>query len=209
MVSNADTELRTAIATLHEREGLGIDDVLALAQNSIRALTALAAGEANDDKLEAMAGKVSDLKAGIAALQANCLRHQHIPEAGRELAATVEATECAATRIMECAEAILEADVSDPEAYLQTVNAQVTAIFEACAFQDITGQRITRARENLDLIETRVSRFAEAVDGAGSSGPVDDREAPRERRKSDAMLNGPAHEGEGHSQDEIDSLLDS
>ena len=81
------------------------------------------------------------------------------------------------------------------------------AIFEACAFQDITGQRISKARENLNSIESRVSRFAEAVSVADSDAPASAEEAEREKRKKDLILNGPAANGEGVDQSEIDSIL--
>ncbi|RME95128.1 MAG: chemotaxis protein, partial [Alphaproteobacteria bacterium] len=119
--------------------------------------------------------------------------------------------EDAATRIMECAEAIMEADASDPQGYMEAVNAQVMKIFEACAFQDITGQRISKARENLDSIGTRVSRFASALGTERDevAAPASEAEKAREERKRKLILNGPAAEGEGVNQDEIDALLNS
>ena len=44
----------------------------------------------------------------------------------------------------------------DPAA-LQAVTQQVNAIFEACTFQDLTGQRIRRAIEHLQQVETMLS----------------------------------------------------
>jgi chemotaxis regulatin CheY-phosphate phosphatase CheZ len=77
---------------------------------------------------------------------------------GIELEAVVQATENAANQIMEAAEAIstwLQAG-GDP-ASLQAVTRQVNAIFEACSFQDVTGQRIRRAIEHLQQVETMLS----------------------------------------------------
>jgi chemotaxis protein CheZ len=77
---------------------------------------------------------------------------------GLELEAVVQATEKAANQIMEAAEAIgrwLQAG-GDPTA-LQAVTEQVNAIFEACTFQDLTGQRIHRAIEQLQSVETMLS----------------------------------------------------
>lgn len=211
MVSHDNKELRAAIEKLHDCDDLDIDDALVLAETSVRALTALARGSGIESsaKIEEVADKVSRIKAGIAELQANHLRQQHIPEADRELSAMIQNTETAASRIMEAAEAIVEADAGDADAYRETVNIQVMAIFEACAFQDITGQRISKVRANLESIETRVSRFADAVGGADSDAPVSEQEKKREKRKKDLILNGPAQEGEGVSQAEIDSMLAS
>jgi chemotaxis protein CheZ len=77
---------------------------------------------------------------------------------GIELEAVVQATESAATQIMEAAEAIstwLQAG-GDP-ATLSAVTQQVNAIFEACTFQDLTGQRIRRAIEHLQQVEAMLS----------------------------------------------------
>jgi chemotaxis protein CheZ len=77
---------------------------------------------------------------------------------GIELEAVVTATENAANQIMEAAEAIsawLQAG-GDPET-LAAVTQQVNAIFEACTFQDLTGQRIRRAIEHLQQVETMLS----------------------------------------------------
>ena len=75
---------------------------------------------------------------------------------GLELEAVVQATEAAANRIMEAAEAIgdwLRAGKYDPASVLEA-NEKVNAIFEACSFQDITGQRIRRAIQHLQQVET-------------------------------------------------------
>ena len=209
MVSSNNAELHAAIEKLRDCNELEIDDALMLAETSVRALTALARNNCSvvDEKIDEVAGKVSGIKAGIADLQANLLRHQHIPEAGRELEAMIETTESAAGRIMEAAEHIMEADPSDSDAFLETVNAQVMAIFEACAFQDLTGQRINKVRENLSSIETRVSRFADVVGIKDAAEAACEKEAVREKRKKDLILNGPAQKGEGVSQSDIDSLL--
>lgn len=77
---------------------------------------------------------------------------------GLELEAVVQATESAANQIMGAAEAIsawLHAG-GDP-ATLPAVTEQVNAIFEACSFQDVTGQRIRRAIEHLQQVETMLT----------------------------------------------------
>ncbi len=75
---------------------------------------------------------------------------------GLELEAVVHATEAAATRIMEAAEAIGDwvRDGKNDAASLDVVNEKVNAIFEACSFQDVTGQRIRRAIQHLQQVET-------------------------------------------------------
>ena len=74
---------------------------------------------------------------------------------GLELEAIIQVTETAANRIMEAAEAIddwVRNGAKDREG-LALVNDRIGAIFEACAFQDLTSQRVRRAIEHLERVE--------------------------------------------------------
>jgi chemotaxis protein CheZ len=78
---------------------------------------------------------------------------------GLELEAVVQATEEAANRIMEAAEAIgdwLREGKSDVGS-MAIVNEKVNAIFEACSFQDVTGQRIRRAIQHLQQVDAMLT----------------------------------------------------
>lgn len=84
--------------------------------------------------------------------------------AGVELDAVVDMTEEAAEKILNAAERITSrvksgAEVKDDEArqiIMDGINKDVEEIFMACAFQDITGQRIRKTLENLQTIEDRL-----------------------------------------------------
>lgn len=95
---------------------------------------------------------------------------------GLELEAVVQATETAANRIMEAAEVIgdwVRSDRRDPAA-LGLVAEKVNAIFEACTFQDITGQRIRRAIEHLQRVETMLTEMMpDAVVPPRAAAPAD------------------------------------
>jgi chemotaxis protein CheZ len=87
---------------------------------------------------------------------------------GLELEAVVQATEEAANRIMEAAEAIgdwLRDGKNDAEG-MTVVNEKVNAIFEACSFQDVTGQRIRRAIQHLQQVESMLTDMAPDEHGA-------------------------------------------
>ena len=91
---------------------------------------------------------------------------------GVELEAVVQATENAANQIMEAAEAIgnwLQAG-GDPAA-LPAVTRQVNAIFEACTFQDLTGQRVRRAIEHLQQVESMLSGMVHGQPVERQAGP--------------------------------------
>jgi chemotaxis protein CheZ len=98
---------------------------------------------------------------------------------GVELEAVVQATEHAANQIMEAAEAIgtwLQAG-GDPAA-LPAVTRQVNAIFEACTFQDLTGQRIRRAIEHLQQVETMLSGMMYDAPAEQHDTPAEQHDAP-------------------------------
>jgi chemotaxis protein CheZ len=108
---------------------------------------------------------------------------------------------------MECAETVMAADPRDPAAYKALVDARMMQIFEACSFQDITGQRIAKVVETLQQIEQRVSRFVEAMRAKDLGGTADAPQSERAERNAKFILNGPAREGEGIAQSEVDALF--
>jgi chemotaxis protein CheZ len=203
--------VRKAADGLRKKDDISLVDMLTLAEASIHSMKSFI--DNLDSKIYSefrdIAVYIQNTKDEIGHLQANDLRSKHIPEAGHELSAVVTSTEEATTKIMECAEAILEADPSDMEAYQQMVNDKMMDIFEACSFQDITGQRISKVVETLEYIESRVTRFAAAIGAKDSEYPASEKEIKHKKRKKDLLLNGPAKEGEGVSQDDIETLLNA
>ena len=94
---------------------------------------------------------------------------------GIELEAVVEATESAANRIMEAAETIGEwvrAGKSDPET-MAAVSERLNTIFEACTFQDVTGQRVRRAIQHLRQVETMLTDLMPPAEGSHRGGAAD------------------------------------
>lgn len=197
---------RGAAHSLAEGRPLPVEDALAFAEAAVRQLSSTL-GEAGPKHPAAShtAERLSRLRREIGRLQANEIRGQRIPQAKSRLREAVSDTEVAAVRIMECAEAILEADVADAVAYRELVNRQAIAIFEACAFQDLTGQRLGGVADTLDRIERRIGRFADAIHAEDAKGNFDGEEARRDKRKHKLMLGGP--DDAGMSQDDIDNLL--
>jgi len=156
-----------------------------------------------------LADYIGTAKNEIGRLQAGDLSDTYIPSAGEELDAIVTATENATNTIMGAAENIMEADPSDSKAYQGVVNDAVMEIFEACSFQDITGQRITKIVETLQHIDEKVSRFASALGASDVGGHANQEASMRDQRKQDLLLNGPQGVDEAVSQDDIDALLGS
>ena len=76
-----------------------------------------------------------------------------------ELEAVVQSTEAAANQIMEAAEAIGDTlrGMFPEKSAMAGITAKIDAIFEACAFQDLTGQRVRRAIEHLQHMESTLT----------------------------------------------------
>jgi chemotaxis protein CheZ len=94
---------------------------------------------------------------------------------GLELEAVVQATEAAANQIMEGAEAIGDwlRDGQRDAGSLASVAEKLGTIFEACTFQDVTGQRVRRAIQHLQQVETMLSKLMPpGSDLATGEGPV-------------------------------------
>jgi chemotaxis protein CheZ len=114
----------------------------------------------SETNLSGQLSRIQEQIARVVAVPAQATRNS-----GLELEAVVMATETAANQIMEAAEVIgdwVHSDRRDP-AGLAIVAEKVTAIFEACTFQDITGQRIRRAIEHLQRVEKMLSDLMPAV----------------------------------------------
>ncbi|MTI43387.1 chemotaxis protein [Roseibium hamelinense] len=158
------------------------------------------------EELRSIAREITRMKEEISQLRAKDMTGSKIPEAGRELDAIVEATEEATNTIMEAAEEIMCADTSDPLAYQDLVSAKMIGIFEACTFQDITGQRISKVVKTLNYIDERVSSFIEQL-RIPEGFELDLPETEAERRERELILHGPQHAGEGVSQTDVDDLL--
>jgi chemotaxis protein CheZ len=94
--------------------------------------------------------KIQEQVAVMVAMPASATRNS-----GLELEAVVQATEAAANQIMEAAEAIGDwlRDGSRDAESIEVVATKLNSIFEACTFQDVTGQRIRRAIQHLQQVE--------------------------------------------------------
>lgn len=190
-------------------EEASLSDVVRLAQISTEAFQAFFAAmdSAVLREMREIADYIVAMKHEIGSLQANDIKNAHIPAAGQELDAIVRATEAATNTIMECAEAVMAADSKDAKAYKALVEDRMMVIFEACSFQDITGQRVAKVVETLQHIETRVTRFVEAVRAHDLEGPLNEEEMRRAERKRRLLLHGPQHEHEATKQGEVDALF--
>jgi chemotaxis protein CheZ len=168
-----------------------------------------------EEKLSRQLSTVHEQIAQLVAIPASSARNS-----GLELEAVVQATESAANVIMEAAEAIsawISGGQKD-EASIQALSARVNSIFEACSFQDVTGQRIRRAIQHLQQVETMLEQIVPGMAPEGAPKLViathmrtvtEEALATPDLSQDDidALLNGAPPKPAEMSQAEIDALL--
>jgi chemotaxis protein CheZ len=168
---------------------------------------------ANDDLRAGIAtlGRImAEARRDLAALQANDMRLRDLPGATDELSAVVAATESATNAILDAVEGIEKsAGALAPEAG-DPIREGVTRIYEACNFQDVTGQRITKVVNVLKEVDKTVfalmDAFGIALDPAAARALVS---APPKAKGGEAdLLNGPQLPAAAQDQAAIDALFD-
>jgi chemotaxis protein CheZ len=150
-----------------------------------------------EENLSRKLGQVHEQIAQLVAIPAASTRNS-----GLELEAVVQATETAANTIMEATEAI-QAWISSgqkDQASIEALSARVNSIFEACSFQDVTGQRIRRAIQHLQQVETMLEHIVPGVVLEAPRGV----QVPTQMRTTSAA----AQATPDLSQADIDALLD-
>ncbi len=166
-------------------------------------------------EVEDLADHIRAAKDEIAAVLPDDIRHEHIPRATDELDAIVSATEDATNSIMEAAERIEGVAESLSEAEAETIGEAVTGIYEACTFQDITGQRIAKVVTTLKYIEQRIEVLVRAFGADYGQAEGEQRETAAGAEDSavpvqeNDLLNGPQLPTAATKQEEIDALFDS
>ncbi|MFO0156157.1 MAG: protein phosphatase CheZ [Alphaproteobacteria bacterium] len=185
---------------------------------TVRAVLATMAGDLTAKEsallaeLEGLGRTIARAKAEIAALKVEDIRDAHIPSATDELDAIVEHTAHATNEILDCCETLeqMQSELSGEAA--DKLQGAVTRIYEACSFQDITGQRIGKVVTALKAIETRISTIVSAASGMpGPEAAPAPAAQPRDEKRTEGekLANGPQLPGAGVSQSEIDRLLAS
>ena len=148
-------------------------------------------------EFEALGRTIARAKAEIAQLAVEDITGAHIPSATDELDAIVDHTAQATNEILDCCETLERLEAEVPAAAAATLQGAVTRIYEACSFQDITGQRIAKVVAALQAVERRIAR---ARQGLPDRLPIVAATA--------SLLNGPQLPGNGISQSAIDALFD-
>lgn len=121
----------------------------------------------------------------------------HMPDAALHLQDVLQATEEATCTIIDAMNTIGEtaSGLSDTRAK-QKITDEVTRVYVACSFQDISGQRIKKVLRHLSALEEQLQRLSQTA-----------RREARQAEGGDSLLNGPALNAEAPSQADVDALF--
>lgn len=149
---------------------------------------------------------IDQARAELRQTNAGDINLKHIPSATDELDAIVKSTESATMTIFSACETVERALPGLDEHHRNAVQNEITRIYEACSFQDITGQRIGKVVKSLRDIETKVGSILAILQNR--MGDMELHHTSKDERTGDAaLMNGPQLAEKAISQDDIDKLL--
>ncbi|HEX4890284.1 MAG TPA: protein phosphatase CheZ [Alphaproteobacteria bacterium] len=168
-------------------------------------------------EIEKLSSAIDTTKIEIASMRFKDLsKTERIADVTHELDAVVLDTEHATNSILGACEEIekhveaigLQASSSEERTEIDALSEKIILIYEACNFQDITGQRITKVVNTLKFIEERIDAMMGIWGGNEAFAAI---ELPdhSSARAAELLLNGPARsDSVSVSQDDIDALFD-
>jgi chemotaxis protein CheZ len=205
--SEVIAELR-AMRALMEQHSAGAGESRAATQQPSQDVRKLAI------ELDVIGDAIRQTRHEIVSLQDQGFDCDRVSRVTKELEAVFNDTTGATDRILEAAEDIDHNAQAlagllkggHEQGLAQDIQERVTAIFEACNFHDLTGQRIAKVADVLKLVEEHLARMME-IWSVIDRFDVDTPQSTAGRL--DGLLNGPKLNGDqGHStQDEIDKLF--
>ncbi len=148
---------------------------------------------------------IEEARNEMASARPGDIKATHIPSATDELDAVVAATEEATSAIMDACDVIERKCEEIGNDKSQEIVEEVMKIYEACSFQDITGQRITKVIHSLVQIDKKVETILKVI--GGSVSQATSTEEDDTRVGDEKLLNGPQLPEKGVTQDDIDKLL--
>lgn len=168
-------------------------------------------------EIDQLSAAIDTTKREIASMRyKDANKYERITDVTHELDEVVLDTERATESILASCEAIeihieaieLQASSPDERAEIAELSQKVIKIYEACNFQDITGQRITKVVNTLKFIEERLDVMMRIWGGQEEFHSIELLEEDV-AHEDHLLLNGPAREGgDSVSQDDIDALFD-
>ncbi|MBL4691705.1 MAG: protein phosphatase CheZ [Magnetovibrio sp.] len=170
--------------------------------------------EALHHELAGLLTYINRVREEIATISRPADEEHHFDTMADQLDAVIKATDDASNTIMGCAEnnddiiTELRKTVTDKVqlGLLEKISNNGMDIIQACSFQDLTSQRVTKVARSITYVEERVQALAEVwgkeeIDKVNVKG--------LDKTEDEKLLNGPALDpNESIDQDAIDALFD-
>jgi chemotaxis protein CheZ len=162
-------------------------------------------------ELQEMSASIVQTRREIASIKPTESGHNKIVSATEELDHIVRSTEQATADILTASERLqaigmeLQSAGADPK-LCGEIDELATNVMLSCSFQDLTGQRTSKVVHALRYIEQRVNSMIQ-IWGVNAADAVHAAADTSDKRRDSHLLNGPAKDGEGVNQDDIDKLL--
>lgn len=228
----ADHEVRERVRHILDAPNLGIsrEEIQQMAEQIIVSLhgdLTLSHIQLHHE-LSALAKFIEDARREVNSIRPSDIADTHIPNATDELGAIVGATEEATSTILDSCEKIEKLGEKMPKEVATEVLGSITRIYEACNFQDLTGQRIRKVVNTLEIIDKKVNDLIAAFSdkdfsftkpvtdtapgspgSQGSGAPPPKTETPPSKMADSDLLHGPQLPEEAKRQAEIDAILAS
>lgn len=163
-----------------------------------------------------MARTIDRTKLEIAAIKHPLAENDAVLNASSQLDAIVDATEVATQNILDATEQVEETikrmvalfpDNAELIGLSEEAGGHLIRVMEACGFQDLTGQRVTKVVGTLRFIEERVGAVI-SIWGEEAFHDIPVETNSPDPEGDEVLMNGPQLEGQGISQADIDALFD-
>lgn len=166
-------------------------------------------------EIEKMAKYLSEAKEHLIHIAPDdAAKNKHLGEASDHLDVVIKATEDASNSIMDAADEIQNLAGQAGGEVGQKITDACTKIYEACNFQDLTGQRLKKVITTLEYLDEKISKLAELFNTTPerraavlAAAPAANQNKPQ--REDAHLLNGPQNPDKAPSQDDIDALFAS
>lgn len=209
------TLLRNLVNIREEKGELNIHDVGAIFQNLASTVSTdnSAADSFVREEMQKLANYIHSAREEIVNINPDEKNHsKSISDASQHLDAVIKTTEEASHTIMDAADEIQGFVSGSGIEKEQEANDAIMRIYEACNFQDLNGQRVTKVINLLSHLEERVLKLAELfqcieeVEKANETN-TEDAEKNLDNVKEKDLLQGPQLPADAVSQDDIDALF--
>lgn len=202
--------LGSLIKLRQQKGGLKMEDVGAMFE---KMASSLQAGSITDDflkqEIEKLATFIDMAKQEVSGLSPVDGNASSAGDAFEQLDAVIKATEEASNTIMDAADKVQAAAAGVGGEKEQQIMDATMKIYEACNFQDLTGQRITKVIKVLSDIDQRITKIMGLFGAQAASARQEGGAQILDMKNIDekSLMNGP--QLKGPSQDDIDALFNN